>query len=161
MQNLLRTSYQDQVKVSDNHFLNLILSRYIQLCRDQNIAFETDIRAGLLGFLDYQDMTALFTNLLDNAVASASEMESYSFIDLRIRHLPESSCTLISLINSCPSSPYDALTGTLSTKKKNKMRHGYGMRSVSRVVKAHQGNMDLYYDDESKTFHTTVQFPDE
>ena len=41
------------------------------------------------------------------------------------------------------------------------MRHGYGMRSVSRVVKAHQGNMDLYYDDESKTFHTTVQFPDE
>lgn len=161
VQNLLRTSYQDQVKVSDNHFLNLILSRYIQLCRDQNIAFETDIRAGLLGFLDYQDMTALFTNLLDNAVASASEMESTSFIDLRIRHLPESSCTLISLINSCPSSPYDALTGTLSTKKKNKMRHGYGMRSVSRVVKAHQGNMDLYYDDESKTFHTTVQFPDE
>lgn len=109
----------------------------------------------------YQDMTALFTNLLDNAVASASEMESSSFIDLRIRHLTESSCTLISLINSCPSSPYDALTGTLSTKKKNKMRHGYGMRSVSRVVKAHQGNMDLYYDDESKTFHTTVQFPDE
>ena len=41
VQNLLRTSYQDQVKVSDNHFLNLILSRYIQLCRDQNIAFET------------------------------------------------------------------------------------------------------------------------
>ena len=143
------------------HTLAQAMSSIVYAAEKKEIAVSVDCPENLIISHDSKWTSEALFNLLDNAVASASEMESTSFIDLRIRHLPESSCTLISLINSCPSSPYDALTGTLSTKKKNKMRHGYGMRSVSRVVKAHQGNMDLYYDDESKTFHTTVQFPDE
>ncbi len=146
---------QGSVQVCDNVSLNALLCRYIQLCQEQGIAFHADVRSGLLASLTYHDLTALFSNLLDNAVeASAGVPEGY--IELSITQQKNASLTVLSLINSCPENPFSSKTGRLVSSKKDSLRHGYGIRSIDRVVKAYHGDMQMYYEEERREFHTVI-----
>ena len=44
----------------------------------------------------------------------------------------------------------------LTTTKKNKLRHGYGMKSIQRVVDKYEGDSRFYFDEENYTFHTIL-----
>ncbi len=146
---------QGSVQVCDNVSLNALLCRYTQLCQEQGIAFHADVRSGLLASLTYHDLTALFSNLLDNAVeASAGVPEGY--IELSITQQKNASLTVLSLINSCPENPFSSKTGRLVSSKKDSLRHGYGIRSIERVVKAYHGDMQMYYEEERREFHTVI-----
>lgn len=146
---------QDSIRVCDNVSLNALLCRYIQVCREKNIDFRVDVRKGLLTSLTYHDMTALFSNLLDNAVESAAQIPD-SYIDLSITWQEKASLTVLSLINSCRENPFSGKTGRLISTKKDSLRHGYGIRSIKRVVEDYHGDMQMYYDDGKMEFHTII-----
>ncbi|MFZ1779189.1 GHKL domain-containing protein [Agathobacter rectalis] len=40
--------------------------------------------------------------------------------------------------------------------KANKGRHGFGIKSIKKVVKQYHGNLQMYYDNDSGTFHTII-----
>ena len=40
--------------------------------------------------------------------------------------------------------------------KANKGRHGFGIKSIKKVVKQYNGNLQMYYDNDSGTFHTII-----
>jgi sensor histidine kinase regulating citrate/malate metabolism len=143
------------VKVSDNRILNSIFSRYIHLCRAKHIKLRPDIRSGCIDFVQEADLTALFCNLLDNAYESALRME-HSYIDISISKRELAGLTLLSMINSCRVDPFDSKTGKLITHKEDKMRHGYGVRSINKIVKKYGGEMTMYYDKNNCTFHTII-----
>ena len=146
---------QGSVQVCDNVSLNALLCRYIQICKEQNIDFRVDVRRGLLSDMTYHDLTALFSNLLDNAVESASQVPD-SYIDLSITWQEEASLTVLSLINSCLEDPFSGKTGRLISSKKDSLWHGYGIRSIERVVNDYHGDMQMYYNDERAEFHTII-----
>lgn len=146
---------QDSIRVCDNVSLNALLCRYIQVCREKNIDFRVDVRKGLLTSLTYHDMTALFSNLLDNAVESAAQIPD-SYIDLSITWQEKASLTVLSLINSCRENLFSGKTGRLISTKKDSLRHGYGIRSIKRVVEDYHGDMQMYYDDGKMEFHTII-----
>ena len=146
---------QYSVRICDNDMLNAILCRYQKICSAKGINFQPDVRSGLLGNFAYEEMTALFTNLMDNAVEATSQVENAS-IDLSITYREKTASTLISLINSCPSDPFDSKTGKLITHKKDSVHHGFGIRSIERVIKAHHGEMTMYYDKNNLEFHTII-----
>lgn len=149
---------QESVRVCDNELLNTILCRYVRSCHEQKIAFRADVRKGLLETMSYNDLTALFCNLLDNAMESAAKMPD-SFIDLSVTYNTTASLTIVSVINSCRINPFSPKTGRLVTTKKDKLRHGYGLKSVERIVKKHHGDMKVYYDD-AMEFHTIITLKD-
>ena len=35
-------------------------------------------------------------------------------------------------------------------------RHGFGMKSIQKVVKQYHGNLQMYYEHDSATFHTII-----
>lgn len=158
-------SYIDQIvsssdlktasRVCDNEFLNAILCRYINACREQGIAFHADIRSGAVDFMEENDLTSLFCNLLDNALEAAAG-QSGSFIDLRVMKEPQVNVTAITMVNSCGVNPFDKTGQRLLSTKKEPLRHGFGIRSIRRIVKIYDGNMDLYYNDNEKCFHTII-----
>ena len=146
---------QTALRVSDNDMLNAIMSRYIQMCQTKSIDLRIDIRKHSLNFMRTNDLTALICNLMDNAYDSAS-LQEQSFIDLHISKKEGTPFTLLTLVNTCRINPFVDSYGTLVTRKKDKMRHGYGVKSIKRVVAAYGGEIEMYYDKETLTFHTVL-----
>lgn len=152
---LTSSDLQTNIHVSDNELLNYILCHYIQICQKEHITFKIDVRKKILQKLDYSDLTALFCNLLDNAVASCSNIPD-SYIELSITNKENINLTLISIINSCRTAPLFNKKGFPITTKKNKAKHGYGLRSIERIVNKHNGNIKMYFDNDKMTFHTII-----
>ena len=63
---------------------------------------------------------------------------------------------IIILINSCRSTPVYDQDGLPVSHKANKGRHGFGIKSIKKVVKQYHGNLQMYYDNDSGTFHTII-----
>lgn len=147
---------RDSVRVSDNQLLNAILSRYIRLCQNEKIDFRPDIRSGAIDFVQDTDMTTLICNLLDNAVESASRYEKNPYIELHISKKEKTPFTLLTMVNSCRVNPFSPNTGALVTHKKNKQRHGYGIKSIKRIVSKYGGDIEMYHSSETATFHTII-----
>lgn len=145
---------QDSVRICDNNLLNTILYRIKQQCKASGTSLLTDIRSGCTDFLSEYDMTALFSNLLDNAIDATKNIPN-SYIELSVT--PHSDKRIIiTMINSCRKNPFSNNSRRLTTTKKNKWRHGYGMKSIQRVVNKYNGNSRFYFDEENYTFHTIL-----
>ncbi len=153
----LRCSSQLQQfsQVCDNILLNSILSRYSYRCQNLNKSLFIDIRSGSIPQMDDADITSLFCNLLDNAL-EAPTTQNAPFIDLHISIKENTPFTVISLINSCDKNPYNSITKTLTTQKSNKYSHGFGLKSIEKIVKKYHGEIQMYYDESAKTFHSII-----
>ena len=149
------SSLRDSVRVCDNDLLNAILCRYQKQCRESDISLRTDIRSGTANFINTEDLTSLFCNLLDNAFESAMKMAN-SFIELHMSNKKNTTLTLITMTNSCRRNPFFPNSKRLVSQKSNPLRHGFGMKSIERVVTKYQGYMEIYYDEETLTFHTII-----
>lgn len=152
---IIDSDLRSSVRVCDNELLNVVLSRYLRLCQKKRIDFKPDIRSCCVDFLEENDLTALFCNLLDNAVESAEKQDN-SFIELNVSKKETTPFTLLIMTNSCRIDPFSPETGTLITRKKDKLRHGYGIKSIKRIVNKYNGDIQMYYDKENITFHTII-----
>ena len=156
LETLLNSSeLQDSVRVSDNDMLNSILCHYTKICHDKRIKFKADIRANLLKKLDYPELTSLFCNLLDNALEACINVPA-SYIEVSVLRKSNSNLTLISIINTCRIAPAFDDSGFPVSSKKDLRNHGLGLKSVNRIVKKYDGNIKMYYDSHSATFHTII-----
>lgn len=153
------TSLKTSVRVCDHELLNAILCRYQRSCDEKDVSFRIDIRSKSIHFVKDNDVTSLFCNLLDNALAAAVIMPE-GYIDLMVSRRQHTNFTVITLINSCRYNPFDEY-GRLITRKPNRERHGFGMKSIQRIVNKYNGEMTYYFDEESKTFHTILLLRDE
>lgn len=145
----------DSVRVCDNEILNAIISRYSRECQRNNIAFHTDIRKNSINFMQENDITSLFCNLLDNALESASKQRD-SFIELNMKKRENTDYTVITMVNTCRINPFSPKTGKLVSSKKDKLRHGYGIKSIERIANSYGGDMQTYFKDGENIFYTIV-----
>lgn len=146
---------QEAKRMCDHDMLNAILCRYQRQCREKHIQFRPDIRSGTVHFLKDNDLTSLFCNLLDNAIEAACKMPD-SFIELSVSKEENTPLTVLTLKNSCRINPFAENGKDLPTTKPDKQRHGYGIKSIGRIVKKYCGHMQMYYDSETTTFHTII-----
>lgn len=146
---------EEDVRLCSHELLNAILCRYRRDCANQGIGFHADIRSTAIDFISDNDLTTLFCNLLDNALESASRM-AHGFIEIRVVPNDLAGITAINVINSCRVTPFQGSGETLITQKSDGRRHGLGIKSIQKTVKKYQGNMKMYYDDNTLTFHTII-----
>ena len=170
---LANDAFKNPRRLCGHEIMNIILTRYMKLCRDNKITFTVDIRSNTLIRFTDADITTLFCNLLDNAFAAAKsarvhydtridkgehdkEWEDFyaSFITLDVKH-SNTNQTLIVLVNSCPTNPFSK-DGRLLTTKADKQFHGYGLRSVRNIVERNNGNIEQYYKEDGNEFHTII-----
>ena len=150
------SALQNSVRVCDHELLNAILCRYQRNCHEKSVSFRTDIRSGCVDFMSDNDLTVLFCNLLDNGLGAASLLPD-SFIELNVCRKSGSSLIVLTMINSCRVNPFTP-SGRLVTTKQNRKMHGFGLKSIKRIVEKYHGEMKLYYEEESHTFHTIIIF---
>ena len=134
---------------------SFLCCRYQRHCNDKHIIFHTDIRSGTVQHIYPRDLTSLFCNLLENAVESAENIPD-SFIELTVQKKENSPFLIIILINSCQNTPVYNPEGLPISHKSDNGRHGFGIKSIKKVVKQYHGNLQMYYDNDSGTFHTIL-----
>lgn len=146
----------NRIAKTKNKLLDVILSKYTDICNDKGIKFETDIMTDNLGFINSYDISSLFNNILDNAVEAAS-LSSGKYIYLEITNSLNSYHRVIAT-NSCDIEPHSD-KGKLITSKKNKDTHGFGTKSIRKIVNKYDGELQWEYNNESRQFKLIIIFP--
>lgn len=152
---LLSSDLQESTRICDQELLNAILSRYKRQCDDKHITFLTDIRSGTIDFLADSDLTSLFCNLLENAIEAICNIQD-PFIEINTSKRDKTPFVLITLINSCRINPFTKESNNLITTKPDKHKHGFGIKSIRKIIKKYHGDIQMYYNEESLTFHTII-----
>ena len=145
-----------QIGKTKNKLLDVILGKYTDICREKGIRFETDIMSDNLSFIQGADISALFNNLLDNALEAAEQsLEKYIRVEisnsLHAYHI-------IKIANSCDRPP-NTKNGRLLTTKANQDTHGFGFKSIQKAVNNYNGELQWSYDAENKRFSLTIAIP--
>ena len=147
-----------QVKLCSDPILNMILLEIKDKCKSKEIEFLCDVRAVSNHFLDAPSTTALFGNLLSNAF-EAAELSHEKYIEFSITCNSAQSAMIVSVINSCDTAPESNEAGNFATKKKDRMMHGIGLKSIDRIISKHNGISSMYYDKINRRFHHIIHFP--
>ena len=142
-------------RLCDHEMLNAILSRYKRQCSIKNIDFIVDIRNETTGFMSDSDLTALFCNLLDNAGEAAEGIPS-SYIEINILKKNPTDFVVLSVINSCRNNPFTSNSHSLATRKTDKKKHGFGVKSIIKIVEKYNGDMQMYFNEDALTFHSII-----
>lgn len=154
---LIRSSdLKESARLCEHEMLNSILCRYMQQCTDSHIAFHADIRSGTTDFISDNDLTSLFCNLLDNAVKAAKDIPE-SFIEISTGKKEKTPFTVLTVINSCRTNPFTTReNGNPAMSITRSHKHGFGLKSIRKIVAKYNGNMQIYYSSDTLTFHAII-----
>ena len=143
-------------KVCERDLLNALITRYGDICKEKRISFGVDITEDNLDFLNDRDIVGIFTNLLNNSI-EASEGVSGAYIDLRVKMLKSRGQVMISVSNKYEGKREKNGELFVSTKSLG-VEHGYGLKSVRKIVREHEGIMDVSAIEEDHCFHVNILF---
>ncbi|MBQ9516952.1 MAG: GHKL domain-containing protein [Eubacterium sp.] len=145
-----------KIAQTKNSILDVILSKYSDICKEKSIDFRINTITDNFEFMAINDTSALFNNLLDNAV-EAAEPSNEKYIDLQISNALGSYHKIV-LINSSDKSP-NSDRGKLITSKKNKQLHGFGTKSIERIIDKYKGELQWNYYHDKKEFEIVIVIP--
>lgn len=136
---------------SNNNVLNGLISEYSSKCYMENIEFVVDIRPGTIDDIAATDIVALFGNILSNAYEAAKQCEKINgkYIELVVKRKHET--TLIKCVNSCAVPPKIIGGNFISIKKDTDRKHGYGMKSIDKIVNKYHGSHIEQFDENEFT----------
>ncbi len=154
-------SIVDEVKgygyigMSKNKTLDLLISKYLNLCDGKGIKISFDVKTANLSGIAPADISTIINNLLDNAVESAEKSEKKV---ISVSVFKKQGYEILNISNSCDQKPKSKGENLLTTKKENTL-HGYGTQSVIKTLKKYDGVYSWEYDEKEKLFETTVLLP--
>ena len=136
---------------SNNNVLNGLISEYSSKCYTENIEFVVDIRPETIDDIVATDIVALFGNILSNAYEAAKQCEENSekYIELVVKRKHET--TFIKCVNSCAVPPKIIGGNFISIKKDSDRKHGYGMKSIDKIVNKYHGSHIEQFDENEFT----------
>ncbi len=149
---LSRLKTYSSVCHSGNHLLDVIINKYETECQIKNIKFSFDVKLCNLIFVNNYDLVAILNNLLDNAIEAAVDSEN-AFVSLSTNYT--NTFAVITISNRCDKIPL-TFNSKLITTKKDKNKHGIGIKSVKKTLKKYDGDLEWEYDEKEQIFITTV-----
>lgn len=139
------------IKYSKNDIQNIILNMKVSEAKNKGIDIEISLKNSL-DFLDDLDISNLFSNILDNAIESASKSNE-KIIKFQIYK------KMNYIIVKC-SNTFDGLilvdsTNQIKTKKNDS--HGFGLKIIDSIVKKYNGDKKITFDD--NLFTISIMIP--
>ena len=91
-----------------------------------------------------RDLSILFSNLLKNAFESASKMSDEGYVNVEIR--TASNLFWIEISNNFEDEVKKYPNGDFITSKQDKLNHGFGIKTIERIVGKYGGNVKFQID---------------
>ncbi|MBP3900521.1 MAG: GHKL domain-containing protein [Blautia sp.] len=147
--------YETQNKTG-NRVLDTVLATKSLYCQNNGIELKFIVDGKLLGFMDEMDISALFGNMLDNAIESVKTLEDKEKRLIWLYVSREKQFLRIRMENYCEEK-IKFRGGLPLTNKKDKHLHGYGMKSMKKTVEHYHGS--LCTDLEDNRFRLMILIP--
>lgn len=148
-------SINKTVEYCNNPMVNVIVNRYKTLCDSYGIKMNIDIRTARLDFMSEPDITALLDNILENAAEAAKKAEN-KFIDFSM-FMRKNKYISILVTNSVSNKVY-VINNRIASSKKSDGIHGTGLKSIKRVIKKYNGEINMKFNSEEMTFTSNIVF---
>lgn len=131
----------DSTYQTSNEALNVILMEKSLVCKNNSIIFSCIIGADGLSFMSESDIYSLFGNLIDNAVEAVVRFEPEKrSIGLTVKTVK--GMLFINIYNPF-SGELIFEDGLPLTTKRDKLSHGYGLKSIRNIVEKYGGSMRI------------------
>lgn len=148
-------SYEAQNKTG-NKVLDAVLTVKSMACQSKGIELKCVVEGALLFFMDDMDVSALFGNMLDNAIESVEKLPDERMRLIRLYVVREKQFLRICTENYC-TEQIRFKKGMPVTTKKDKRLHGFGMKSIQSTVKKYDGSVMTALD--SNWFEVKILIP--
>ena len=131
--------YETQNKTG-NLILDAVLTNKALLCQNKEIELKFIVDGGALSFMEDMDVSALFGNMLDNAIESAQKQQEKQKRLIWLYVTREKQFVRIRTENYCDEK-IQFKNGMPVTTKKDRRLHGYGMKSIKSTVEKYHGSV--------------------
>ena len=133
--------YEAQNKTG-NKVLDTILTAKTLQCQNQGISLTCVADGEAIEFMHPMDITALFGNALDNAIESVKKIADP---EKRLIHMVVSRQKnfLRIKVENCYEGNLEFENGMPKTTKLDKKFHGYGMKSINKIVEKYSGSVTI------------------
>lgn len=151
----------DHVLETDNEVLNTILSEKSLYCKNHQITLTCIADGAPLDFMSTMDTYALLGNALDNAIEAVSK---YKEIEKRVVSLTISAKDSFLCIqtNNYYEGEIQFKDGLpISTKRRNRAYHGFGMKSIKHLSEKYGGTMVTSFKNGIFMLQIVLPFPKE
>ena len=140
-----------------NHVLDLILGQKRILAVQKGIEFQLDATPLSSLAMEEREICSLFGNLLDNALEACEKVTDKERRKINVKIEQHMQMLFLEIKNGVDKIPVRSGKNFL-TSKQEKSLHGYGMKSVERIVARYDG--DLVYEVEDGMFVVSITFFD-
>ena len=131
--------YETQNKTG-NKVLDTILTSKSMHCQRHGIELKFMGEGQLLNFMEDMDISALFGNMLDNAIESVVKIKDCQKRLISLHVIQDKQFIRIRTENYCEEN-VQFQDGIPITTKKDKRFHGYGMKSMKKIVEKYGGSV--------------------
>lgn len=131
-----------KIVFTDNDVFNAIINTKLQLCNEKKIYTSVNVSDEAVSALDKYDIPVLFGNIFDNAIEAAQNTKERIIVfNIQMKN----GYVLISMENSYSNECSDIDLNT--TKVENPEEHGFGTKTIKKLVKEKEGMIDYYVND--------------
>ncbi|MDR0468747.1 MAG: GHKL domain-containing protein [Peptococcaceae bacterium] len=142
----------EPVSHSQNEVADILAHYYTRLAGDLGIRLALHLDIGSESNVSDVDLSALLSNLLENAVEACRRQTSgEKYIDLLARE--QRSLLTIRMVNSS-SGVITGGSGFLSSKAEGRV--GAGLESITAIARRYNGSAQFHYDENAKAFTSAV-----
>ena len=131
---------------SGNEVLDAILGTKILQCMNENIDFHVMADGTVLDFMDKMDVSALFGNILDNAIEAASKVKEGGERRIRLYVSEKKGFVKVLAENTYAGDLLFEDGVPLTTKQFEKGYHGFGVRSIRAIAEKYGGSAMMKID---------------
>lgn len=147
-----KTAYLDQMEQeikcyeaqnkTGNRILDTILSAKTIQCQNHGISLTCVADGKELDFMQAMDISALFGNALDNAIESVKKINDPQKRLIHVSVSRQKNFLRIKVEN-CYEGELEFENGMPKTTKQDKRFHGYGMKSIRKIVEKYNGSVTV------------------
>lgn len=146
----------DMRRWTGNKIVDLVLNQKKMSAEEKCVKFHIQAVPTMDISMYDSEISILFGNLLDNAIEACEKIESEErWIEVKIEK--QKGLLFVEISNSISKLPI-IKNGRLLTSKRNNELHGYGLKSVERIINRHDGV--IHYEIRDHSFHVSMTFFD-
>lgn len=122
-----------------NSLLNYIINNKLSTAKEAGVEIKAEVENLAFDYMDAVDFSALFNNVLDNAIKGALNSKEKK---LEVKILSKKGMDTITVKNSIDIPVLENNPDLLSTKEEP--GHGFGVAQIKNITEKYKGDIDIY-----------------